>query len=164
MTIENLLEQFLSTSNFLVAYRRIASKKAAGGFDGISVEEFGRRLDQHIAKLQKDIRERRYIPQPATITHIPKFNEENEWRELGLPSVADKVVQAALLQVVEPLAEKVFLDSSYAYRPGKGHYKALRRVEHSLNNRKKTWVIRRDIDNFFDTLLNSFLNWYRENP
>ncbi|GAB61735.1 MAG: CRISPR-associated endonuclease Cas1 [Candidatus Jettenia sp.] len=152
MIAENLLEQFLSTSNFLTAYRRIASKKAAGGLDGITVEEFGHRLDQHITKLQKDIRERRYIPQPAAVTYIPKFNEENEWRELGLPSVADKVVQAAMLEVVEPLAEKMFLDCSYAYRPGTGHYKAIRRVENSLNNRKKTWVVQRDIDNFFDTV------------
>mgnify|MGYP001568695341 CR=1 FL=1 len=104
MTTENLLEKFLSTSNFLSAYQRIATKKSAGGLDGVTVEEFGRHLDQHISKLQKEIRERRYIPQPAAVTHIPKFNEENEWRELGLPSVADKVVQAALLQVVEPLA------------------------------------------------------------
>lgn len=86
------------------------------------------------------------------VTHIPKFNEANEWRELGLPSVADKVVQAAMLQVTEPLAEKIFSDCSYAYRPGKGHYKAIRRIDHSLNNRKKAWAIPRDIDNFFDTL------------
>ncbi|MCR4321456.1 MAG: CRISPR-associated endonuclease Cas1 [Candidatus Brocadiaceae bacterium] len=152
MTTENLLEKFLSTSNFLSAYSRIASKKAAGGLDGVTVEAFGRRLDQHISKLQKEIRECRYVPQPAVVTNIPKFNEANEWRELGLPSVADKVVQAALLQVVEPLAERMFLDCSYAYRPGKGHYKALRRVEHSLNNRKMTWAIQRDIDNFFDTI------------
>jgi group II intron reverse transcriptase/maturase/CRISPR-associated endonuclease Cas1 len=152
MTTENLLEQFLSTPNFLSAYRRIASKKAAGGLDGVTVEAFGRHLDQHISKLQKEIRERRYVPQPAVVTHIPKFNEANEWRELGLPSVADKVVQAAMLQVVEPLAERMFLDCSYAYRPGKGHYKAIRRVEHCLNNRKKTWAVQRDIDNFFNTL------------
>ncbi|HJW87340.1 MAG TPA: hypothetical protein VJ440_11960 [Candidatus Brocadiaceae bacterium] len=127
MTTENLLEQFLSTPNLLAAYRRIASKKAAGGLGGVTVETFGRHLDQHISRLQKEIRERRYVPQPAVVTHIPKFNEANEWRELGLPSVADKVVQAALLQVVEPLAEKVFSDCSYAYRPEKGHYKAIRR-------------------------------------
>lgn len=152
MTTENLLEQFLSTSNFFAAYKRIASRKAAGGLDGVTVEAFGRYLDQHISKVQRKIRGRCYVPQPAKVTHIPKFNEKNEWRELGLPSVADKVVQAALLQVVEPLAERMFLDCSYAYRPGKGHYKALRRVEHSLGNRKMTWAIQRDIDDFFDTI------------
>lgn len=152
MTTNNLLKQFLSRSNFISAYERIASKKAAGGLDNVTVESFGNRLDQHINKLQKDITERRYVPQPLKSIHIPKFNKENEWRGLALPSVADKVVQAALLQVVEPLAERKFLDSNYAYRHGKGHYKAIRRVEHCLDNRKKTWVVHRDIDNFFDTL------------
>lgn len=152
MKNNSLLEKFLSRPNFLSAYERIASKKAAGGVDNATVESFGKRLDQHINKLQKDIIERCYIPQPLKSIHIPKFNKDNEWRGLAPPSVADKVVQAALLQVVEPLAEKIFLDSSYAYRQGKGHYKAIRRVEHSLGNRKKTWAAHRDIDNFFDTL------------
>lgn len=157
MATRNLLEQFLSKNNFLSAYRRIASKKALGGIDGVSVEEFNRRLDQNIQRLQEQIQERRYIPQPVRTINIPKFNEEKEWRELGLPTVADKVVQAAVLQVVEPLGEKIFLDASYGYRPGKGPQKALRRVEHHLMHVKKTWVVHRDIDNFFDTLNHDLL-------
>ncbi|KHE91657.1 MAG: CRISPR-associated endonuclease Cas1 [Candidatus Scalindua rubra] len=152
MTTDTLLEQFLSKSNFISAYERIASKKAAGGLDNVTVESFGNRLDQHISKLQKEIMEHRYVPKPLKSIHVPKYNKENEWRGLALPSVSDKVVQAALLQVVEPLGEKLFMDSSYAYRKGKGHYKAIRRVEHCLGNRKKSWVVHRDIDNFFDTL------------
>lgn len=118
-TDDHLLEQFLSKSNFLVAFRRISSKGSAGGVDGVTVEAFGSRLDRNIQRLQEEIRARRYLPQAASVIHIPKFNEENEWRELGLATVADKVVQAALLQVVEPLGERIFLDCSYAYRPGK---------------------------------------------
>lgn len=152
MTTKSLLENLLSTSNFLSAYKRIAVKGAAGGLDGVTVEAFARRLDQNISKLQEEIRERYYTPQPTTTVYIPKFNEKDEWREIGLPTVADKVVQMALLQVVQPIAEKLFLDCSYAYRPGKGHYKAIRRVEHSLNNWKKNWAVHRDIHNFFDTL------------
>jgi CRISPR-associated protein Cas1 len=149
MAGKNLLDQFLSKSNFISAYNRIASKKASGGIDGVSVEAFGRRLDKNIKRLQEQIRNRSYIPQPVKSTYIPKFNEENEWRELGLPTVADKVVQSALLQVVEPLAEKIFLDTSYGYRPGKGHYKAIRRVEHNLRCGHKRWAVHHDIDNFF---------------
>ena len=152
MGTENLLEQFLSKANFLEAYRRISQKKAVGGLDGVTVETFGHRLDYNIQNLQKQIRERRYLPQPASVVPIPKFNAANEWRQLGLPTVTDKIVQAALLQVVEPIAEKTFIDCSYAYRPGKGHFKAIRRVEHVLHNRKKSWALQRDIDNFFDTL------------
>lgn len=67
-------------------------KKSAGGMDGVTIEAFGRRMDQNIGKPREEIRERRYLPQPATVIHIPKFNEENEWTELGLAPVADKVV------------------------------------------------------------------------
>jgi len=157
MASQDLLNQFLSKNNFISAYQRIASKKSKGGIDGVSVEAFGRDLDKNIQKLQKEILQRRYIPQPVSIIYLPKFNEENEWRELGLPTVADKVVQAALLQVVEPLGERIFLNASYGYRPGKGPQKALRRVEHNLRYGKKSWIVQRDIDNFFDTLNHEIL-------
>jgi len=149
---EGLFERLLSENNFIVAYRRVASKKAIGGIDGVSVEAFGRRLHQNIRRLQREIREGCYVPHPVKAMHVPKFNEEDEWRELGLPVVADKVIQAAMLQVVEPLAERLFLDSSYGYRPGKGPHKAIRRAEHHLRYGGMQWAVHRDIDNFFDSL------------
>lgn len=157
MATKTLLEQFLSKENFVRAYNRIAAKRASGGIDNVSVENFGKRLEKNIQRLIDQIKSGHYIPSPVATAYIPKFNEENEWRELGLPTVADKVVQAALLQAVEPLAEKIFLDTSYGYRPGKGHYKAIRRVEHNLNNERRIWIAHRDIDNFFDTLNHNLL-------
>ncbi len=152
MTHKSLFDSFISEDNFLSAYKRVAAKNAAGGVDGISIETFGKQLTKNIAQLCEQVRTGKYIPHPVKATHIPKFNEKKEWRELGLPAVADKIVQAALLQVVEPLAEKIFSDTSYGYRHGKGHYKAIRRVEHNLTNQRRKWAVRRDIDNFFDTL------------
>lgn len=152
MTHKSLFDSFISEDNFLSAYKRVAAKNAAGGVDGISIETFGKQLTRNIVQLCEQVRTGKYIPHPVQATHIPKFNEKNEWRELGLPAVADKIVQMALLQVVEPIAEKIFLDTSYGYRPGKGHYKAIRRVEHNLTNQHMTWSVRRDVDNFFDTL------------
>lgn len=147
-----LFEQFLDEANFIKAYQHVRGKKARGGVDQVTVDEFGRNLKRNIGRLRKEIEERKYLPQPVQAVTIPKFNERKEMRQLGLPTVADKVVQRALMQVVEPLAEKMFHDTSYAYRPGKGHRKAIRRVEHNLSERKLLWVIHRDIDNFFDTL------------
>ncbi|MBI4691638.1 MAG: CRISPR-associated endonuclease Cas1 [Nitrospirae bacterium] len=157
MIHQSLLDKFLSKDNFLKAYRRISLKNSVGGIDKVSVEDFGRRLDTNIHKLIEQLKSGHYTPHPVSTIHIPKFNEENEWRELGLPTVADKVVQAALLQVVEPLAEKIFLDTSYGYRPGKGHYKAIRRIEHNLRYEHKKWAGHRDIDNFFDSLDHNLL-------
>ena len=66
-----------------------------------------------------------------------------------LSSIVSFLVQTALLQMVEPLAKKGFLDTSYGYRRGKGPHKALQRVEHILNKEKRVWVAEHDIDNFF---------------
>ncbi|MBU0568284.1 hypothetical protein KJ693_05225 [bacterium] len=74
MTTETLLTKFLSKANFLSAYKRIAAKKAAGGLDGVTVEEFGRRLDQNICKLQEAIRKDCYVPHPAATVHIPELS------------------------------------------------------------------------------------------
>ena len=146
-----LFDRFLSQENFLAACRRVANKGASGGIDLVSADEFlsdDRRLESLRASLQQGT----YVPEPVSALRVPKFGHEGGYRELGLPTVADKVVQTALLQVVEPLAERLFLDTSYGYRPGKGAVKALRRVEHFLTNRKLSWVVTQDIDNFFDTL------------
>lgn len=147
-----IFEKFISYENFWSAFQRVAAKNSAAGVDGITVDTYRGRATQRINALIRQIQDRTYLPKPVKSFHRPKFNEENEWRELGLPAVSDKIVQAALLQVVEPIAEKLFLDTSYGYRRGKGHYKALRRVEHNLTNAKCSWVANRDIDNFFDTL------------
>jgi len=147
-----LFEQFISTDNLILAFKRIAAKKAGGGIDGVSIEAFGHRLEQNIKRLQQEIIEGRYIPHAVKAVYVPKFNKEDEWRQLGLPVVADKVVQAALLQVVEPLAEKIFLDCSYGYRPGKGPHRAVKQVEYNIYHRHRVWAVQRDIDNFFDSL------------
>lgn len=148
----SLFDHFLDEKNFILAYKRVATKGTRGGIDHVSVEEFGRHLKRNISSLRHKIRKGSYVPQPVESIHVPKFNEENEWRELGLPTVADKVVQTALVQVIEPMAEQIFLDTSYGYRPGKGPHRAIRRVEHNLGNRKLLWIVRQDIDNFFDSL------------
>lgn len=148
----SLFDQFIATENFVNAFQRLALKKSAGGIDKMSVEVFGQNLEKNILKLQKSVIDNSYVPEPVTSTFISKYNKKNDWRELGLPTVADKLVQTAFLQVVSPVAEKIFSDSSYGYRLGKGPHKALRRVEHLLNYGKLTWVAANDLHDFFGTL------------
>lgn len=149
--INRIFQQFLSRENFLVAGKRVAVKGSRGGIDRVDpvqfIEQEGK-LDKLIALVAAG----EYCPEPVTAVHVPKFGRKGGYRELGLPTVADKIVQTALLQVVEPLAERIFLDTSYGYRPGKGPQKALRRVEHYLRNQRLQWLAGQDIDNFFDTL------------
>ncbi len=148
----SLFYRFAHVDTFRSAYERISLKNSSPGLDRVSVEEFGKKLEKNIQLLLNRILDGSYVPEPVAAIHLPKFNKGREWREIGLQSVADKVVQTALLQVVEPLAEKLFLNNSYGYRPGKGPHKALRRVEHMLTCEKRTWVVSHDIDNFFDSL------------
>jgi group II intron reverse transcriptase/maturase/CRISPR-associated endonuclease Cas1 len=146
-----LFDRFLTRNNFHLAFKRVAAKGSAGGIDRVSVAEFASRGEANLDKLLKQLRSGEYCPEPVAGVTAPKFGKKGGVRELGLPTVADKVVQTALLQVVEPLAEKLFLNTSYGYRPGKGPGKALRRVEHELRQHR-TWLVSRDIDNFFDSL------------
>lgn len=146
-----LFAQFIDESNLYAAYQRVLEKKTRGGIDQVSVDDFAKSHQANLRKLRLELESQQYTPEPVQAVAIPKFNEKNEYRQLGLPTVRDKIVQTAMLQVVEPLAEKLFLDTSYGYRKNKGHAKAIRRVEHYLSS-KSLWVVHQDVDNFFDTL------------
>jgi group II intron reverse transcriptase/maturase/CRISPR-associated endonuclease Cas1 len=147
-----LFERFLARDNFQIACKRVMAKGARGGVDRAEPADYAGDNNRWLDKLLASLRSGAYTPEPVAAVHVPKFGKKGGYRELGLPTVTDKIVQAALLQVVEPLAEKLFYDTSYGYRPGKGAQKALRRVEHCLGNRHLTWLVSQDIDNFFDTL------------
>lgn len=147
----SLFAQFIDERNFYAAYQRVRAKNSGGGIDQVSVEQFARQYQSNLHKLRREIMQGLYNPDPVKASFMPKFNDKGEFRQLGLPTVRDKIVQTALLQVVEPLAEKLFLDTSYGYRQHKGHRKAIGRVEDYLF-RGKHWIVRQDIDNFFDSL------------
>jgi CRISPR-associated endonuclease Cas1/group II intron reverse transcriptase/maturase len=83
---------------------------------------------------------------------VAKNKNPDEMRKLGMTSIRDKIVQHAIKSVIEPRCEKLFLGCSYGYRPGKGAIKAIRRVLQECNNKKVKFVLRLDIDNFFDTI------------
>ncbi len=148
----SLFQRFIAPENFHLAFERLRRKNTKGGVDNISVARFAENLDANIHDLRQSILDGSYIPAPVESVYIPKFNTAGEWRELGLPTVRDKLAQTALLLAVERKAEAMFLNNSYGYRPGKGAVRALRRVEHILRNEKKTWAASHDIDDFFGTL------------
>lgn len=148
----SLFSRFLSEDNFALAFDKVVAKGAAGGIDGLGVDDFRKNAEQRLKRLRREVEEGRYVPEPTAGVSIPKHDGKNGRRQLGLPTVADKIVQMALNQVVAPRAEKMFHNTSYGYRPEKGPQRALRRVEHNLVSGKQTWVVHRDVDNFFDSL------------
>lgn len=141
----------LCTEEFLFeAWKAIKSKNASGGIDGITLACFEDNLQTYISELSNDLKAGTWSPEPYLSIEIPK--KKSEVRKLGLLSVKDKIVQYAIKTLVEPLFENIFMDSSYGYRPNKGHTKAVRRALSECCKKKNKWVLRLDIDNYFDTI------------
>lgn len=141
----------LCTEEFLfAAWKAVKSKNAFGGIDGITLASFEDNLQMHLSELLSELKAGTWAPEPYLSIEIPK--KKNEVRKLGLLSVKDKIVQYAIKTLIEPLFENVFVDNSYGYRPNKGHTKAVRRALSESMKKKNSWVLRLDIDNYFDTI------------
>ena len=149
--MDTLFDTVCSETTLFDAWRRVERKGSQGGIDRVTIAEFGRRLNDNLAQLGSDLRSARYVPEPFAKIGIPKTDAPGETRPLQLPTVRDKIAQEAVRSVIAPILEKIFVDCSYAYRPGKGPQKAIRRVEHYLGS-KKHWVAMADIDRFFDVM------------
>lgn len=157
MAASSLFQTLCLDSTLQAAWRQVKRKNSAGGIDGISLVEFERDLYKQLQSLATELKSGKWKPQPYMQIEIPKKNKE-EMRKLGMLSVRDKVVQHAIKLLVEPRAERLFIGNSYGYRPGKGATKAIRRSLQECNMQKNKWVLRLDIDDFFDTIDHTILN------
>jgi group II intron reverse transcriptase/maturase len=144
-----LLEEILSRKNLNEAYKRVYGNKGASGVDGVSVEELHEHLRVHKAEILESIRIRRYEPQPVRRVEIPKDNGKK--RQLGIPTVVDRVIQQAIAQVLSPIYEQQFSDSSYGFRPGRSCEMAVVRSLELLNDGYE-WIVDIDLERFFDTV------------
>lgn len=148
-TSMELLEQILSNNNLNEAYKKVYRNKGASGVDGVTIYELKAYIKEHKHKLLSDIRARKYKPQPVKRVEIPKAN--GGVRKLGIPTVVDRVIQQAISQVVTPIYEEQFSDSSYGFRPERSAKGAvLKSLE--LINEGYDWVVDIDLERFFDTV------------
>lgn len=147
-----ILAAITEPQNLKAAWERIRSKAAAGGLDQVTVQEFREDAEDRLDELRAELIEERYVPQPLLSFEIRKENKPGETREIGLATIRDKIAQEAVRSVIEPRLERIFLNCSYGYRPGRGPQKAIARVNHCLIHEKKRWVAVADIDNFFGSL------------
>lgn len=132
------------------AWQRVRKKRAAGGVDGMSVAEFERDAETYLAELSKVLRLGAYVPEPLKHGSVDKPGKMKK-RDIGLPSVRDKVVQTTLARLLVDFYDPQLSNCSYAYRPGKGTVKAIGRVRDFLK-RKNVWAAPVDIVDFFDTI------------
>lgn len=150
MKKRSLFELLCQNRMLLNAWKQIRQKGASGGIDGMSIHNFEEHLDIRLDELKQELQAREWLPQPYLRITIPK--KENERRELGLLSIKDKIVQQAIKMLIEQRFENLFLPNSYGYRPGKGHTKAVRFAKTCCQHKSYLYVLRLDIDNYFDTI------------
>ena len=150
MATATLFSQLCSTKVLLEAWTAVKSKGAAGGIDGKTVAEVEGNVGQLLRQLSDELRTDKWVPQPYLRVDIPKKN--NEKRHLGLLTVKDKIVQQAILLLLQPRFDRLFVNNSYGYRTGKGPVRAVHRAASYCACKRYGWVLRLDIDNFFDTV------------
>jgi RNA-directed DNA polymerase len=132
------------------AYRK-TRKDGAVGIDGKTAEDYQRQLKENLKSLQERAKSGLYRAPAVRRVHIPKPGSK-ETRPIGIPTFEDKVLQRAVVMLMEPIYEQDFYDVSYGFRPGKSQHQALRYLRDGLMKNRGGWVIDLDIRKFFDTL------------
>jgi len=145
-----LFDKVFSERNLLASFQKVARKKGAAGVDHVTTQDFERRLPGAIQELSTMLKEGTYVPQAIRRVHIPKPGT-NETRPLGIPTVRDRVVQAAVVNVIEPIFERDFAEHSDGFLPGRGCKDALRRVD-SLLAQGYVHVVDADLKGYFDSI------------
>lgn len=145
-----LLDKVYAAANLQAAYRAVAANGGAAGVDHVTIRAFGRHLEQELQRLGQALQARTYRPQAVRRVWIPKPGRRGR-RPLGIPTVRDRVVQAALRHVMEPIFERDFAAQSYGFRPGRGCKDALRRVA-TLVQAGYHYVVDADLQSYFDTI------------
>jgi len=145
-----LWDKVWAEANLLHAFYAVWRNDGAPGVDHQTIAQFDEQHREELAKLRQELRTGNYRAQPARRVWIPKLGT-TEQRPLGIPAVRDRVVQTALRNVLEPIFERDFAESSYGFRPGRSCQQAVARVEALLASGHR-WCVDADLKSFFDTI------------
>jgi RNA-directed DNA polymerase len=145
-----LFDKVFAERNLYTAISKVVANGGAAGVDHISTTAFEARRREELVRLTEALRTDSYRPQAVRRTWIDKPGS-SEQRPLGIPTVSDRVVQTALLHVLEPIYDATFSDSSYGFRHGRGCHHALERVE-ALLEEGYVYVVDADLKSYFDTI------------
>lgn len=151
---ESLLGKVLNRDNLNEAYKRVKQNRGAAGVDGMTVEGLLSYLKEHKGELIESIRNGTYKPQPVRRVEIPK--PDGGVRLLGVPTVVDRMVQQALVQVLQPIFELSFSDNSYGFRPKRNAHQAIKKAK-EYYEQGYTRVVDLDLAKYFDTVNHDLL-------
>ena len=144
---KSLLVQALTRENLAAAWKRVKANAGSAGVDGLSVRQTAEYLKAHWPQIKAELLAGRYRPQPVRRVQIPKVG--GGMRDLGIPTVTDRLIQQALLQVLQPLIDPSFSEHSYGFRPGRRALDAVCRAQEYVQAGYRT-VVDVDLEKFFD--------------
>ena len=146
---DTLLNELLSEENLKIAKQKVKKNKGASGIDGMEVKELDEYLSKHLDEIKEQIRNKKYSPKPVKRVEIPK--PDGGVRNLGVPTVVDRFVQQAIAQVLTPIYEPKFSESSYGFRPNRCCEMAILKALEFMNDGYQ-WVVDIDLEKFFDNV------------
>lgn len=147
--MSQLLEEILSRENMQLAYKRVKANKGASGIDGITIDEIDSYLKENWVNIRDKIRRRKYKPKPVRRVEIPKPN--GGVRNLGIPTIVDRIIEQAITQRLTPIVEPHFSEYSYGFRPNRRAQQAIIKLLEYFND-GYTYVVDIDLEKFFDNV------------
>ena len=147
--MSELLNKILDRENMNQAYQKVKGNKGSAGIDEVSVEELNQYIKDNWKSIKKQIVSRTYRPQPVKRIKIPKPNGGT--RNLGIPTVMDRVIQQAMVQIISPICEEHFSESSYGFRPKRSCEMAVMKLLEYIND-GYLWIVDIDLEKFFDNV------------
>src|SRR5229473_5128324 len=144
---EQLMEEVCERENCWQAYKRVKANKGSPGIDGMKVAEFSGYLKQHWPSIREQLLRGTYKPQPVRRVEIPK--PDGGVRKLGIPTVLDRFIQQAVMQVLQRNWDRTFSDHSYGFRPGRSAHQAVEQAQRYMAEGLR-WVVDLDLEKFFD--------------
>lgn len=150
-----MIESVVSDDNIQSAMKAIIGNKGAPGIDGITVEEIKGVMQKQWPKIKQEILDGEYRPSPVKRVEIPK-PDGNGVRQLGIPTVMDRIIQQAIHQVLIPVFEPLFSQNSYGFRPSRSAHQAVKQA-HNYIQEGCNWVVDIDLEKFFDTVNHDML-------
>jgi RNA-directed DNA polymerase len=151
---DDLLVQALASANMVMAWKRVKANRGSAGVDGRSIAETAEHLKTHWPRIRELLLDESYRPGPVRRAQIPKPG--GGVRELGIPTVTDRLIQQALLQVLQPIIDPTFSEHSYGFRPGRRAHDAVRQAQRHVQD--GYWVVVDvDLERFFDRVNHDIL-------
>lgn len=145
----SLMDKVWAMTNMEEAFKEVKRNRGSAGIDGVTIRTFEFGVEDNVQVLQRQLKEKTYTPRPVKRVFIPK--QDGTERPLGIPTVRDRVVQAAVRRIIEPIFENKFLDCSFGFRPNRSAHLAIEKIRKDLMD-GYLYVIDADLKAYFDTI------------